>query len=139
MFPVRSARSEGYVVAVRRRSRIDCRVLVDAGRVCAAFLDAAVRDVKSRRVQVDEIWSFTYAKQKNVHTAKAAPEAAGDTWTWTAIDAESKLIVSWLVGGRDSEYAMALWTICGRGWRTGSSSRRTVTVRSVRVPGGSNC
>jgi len=55
---------------------------------------------------VDEIWSFTYAKQKNVPTAKAAPEGAGDTWTWTAICADSKLIMSWLVGGRDSEYAM---------------------------------
>lgn len=63
--------------------------------------------MKAKHVQVDEIWSFTYAKQKNVAAAKAAPEEAGDTWTWTAIDADSKLIVSWLVGGRDSEYAMA--------------------------------
>lgn len=83
------------------------KLLVDAGKACAAFHDEQVRGVKARRVQVDEIWSFTYAKQKNVATAKAAPEEAGDTWTWTAIDAESKLIVSWLVGGRDSEYAMA--------------------------------
>ncbi len=83
------------------------KLLVDAGKACATFHDEHVRGVKARRVQVDEIWSFTYAKQKNVATAKAAPEEAGDTWTWTAIDAESKLIVSWLVGGRDSEYAMA--------------------------------
>lgn len=83
------------------------KLLVDAGKACAVFHDEQVRGVKARRVQVDEIWSFTYAKQKNVATAKAAPEEAGDTWTWTAIDAESKLIVSWLVGGRDSEYAMA--------------------------------
>ncbi len=82
------------------------KLLVDAGKACAAFHDDAVRNVESRRVQVDEIWSFTYAKQKNVPTAKAAPMEAGDTWTWTAIDADSKLIVSWLVGGRDSEYAM---------------------------------
>ena len=67
--------------------------------------DATVRDVSSKRVQVDEIWSFTYAKQKNVARAKAAPEGAGDTWTWTALDADSKLIVSWLVGGRDAGYA----------------------------------
>ena len=66
-----------------------------------------MRDLTSKRVQVDEIWSFTYAKQKNVAGAKAAPEGAGDTWTWTAIDAETKLVPSWLVGGRDSEYAMA--------------------------------
>lgn len=58
-------------------------------------------------VQVDEIWSFTYAKQKNVAMAKAAPEAAGDSWTWTAIDADSKLIVSYLVGGRDGERDVA--------------------------------
>ena len=62
--------------------------------------------MKAARVQVDEIWSFTYAKQKNVATAKDAPEGAGDTWTWTALDADSKMIVSYLVGGRDSEYAM---------------------------------
>jgi len=82
------------------------KLLVDAGNACAAFHDEAVRDVKAARVQCDEIWSFTYAKQKNVKTAKAAPEQAGDTWTWTALDADSKLIVSYLVGGRDSEYEM---------------------------------
>src|SRR5690349_15221594 len=83
------------------------KLLVDAGCVCAAFHDAKVQGVKAKRVQCDEIWSFTYAKQKNVKTAKAAPANAGDTWTWTGIEAESKLIVSWLVGGRDGEYAMA--------------------------------
>jgi IS1 family transposase len=59
----------------------------------------------SKRIQVDEIWSFTYAKQRNVATAKAAPEGAGDTWTWTAIDADTKFIVSWFVGGRDGDCA----------------------------------
>jgi IS1 family transposase len=83
------------------------KLLIDAGRACASFHDDMVRGVASKRVQVDEIWSFTYAKQKNVSTAKAAPDWAGDTWTWTAIDADSKLIVSWLVGGRDGEYALA--------------------------------
>ena len=65
-----------------------------------------MRNVTSKRVQVDEIWSFTYAKQKNVAGAKAAPEGAGDTWTWTALDADSKLIISYFVGGRDGECAM---------------------------------
>jgi IS1 family transposase len=83
------------------------KLLVDAGKACAGFHDDKVRDVKARRVQVDEIWSFTYAKQKNVPRAKAAPGEAGDTWTWTAIEADTKLIVSWLVGGRDSDYAIA--------------------------------
>lgn len=82
------------------------KLLVDAGKACAAYHDANVRNVRASRVQVDEIWSFTYAKQKNVPTAKDAPEGAGDTWTWTALDADSKMIVSYLVGGRDAEYAM---------------------------------
>lgn len=83
------------------------KLLVDAGKACAAFHDETVRGVKAERVQCDEIWSFTYAKQKNVKEAKAAPEEAGDTWTWTALDSDSKLIISYLVGGRDSEYANA--------------------------------
>ncbi len=82
------------------------KLMIDAGKACAAYHDEHVRDLKSRRVQVDEIWSFTYAKQKNVATAKAAPDGAGDTWTWTAIDADSKFIASWFVGGRDSECGM---------------------------------
>ena len=82
------------------------KLLIDAGKACAAYHDANVRNVKAARVQVDEIWSFTYAKQKNVATAKDAPEGAGDTWTWTAIDADSKMILSYFVGGRDGECAM---------------------------------
>ena len=78
------------------------KLLVEAGEVCLAYHDETVRQVRSKRVQIDEVWSFTYAKAKNVETAKAAPEGAGDTWTWTAIDADSKLIVSWLVGPRDA-------------------------------------
>ncbi|WP_043836364.1 DDE-type integrase/transposase/recombinase [Muricoccus aerilatus] len=81
------------------------KLLVDAGEACAAHHDEAVRGVKAKRVQCDEIWSFTYAKAKNVPTAKAAPDAAGDTWTWTALDADSKLIISYLIGGRDAGYA----------------------------------
>jgi IS1 family transposase len=82
------------------------KLLIDAGKACSAYHDQKVRGVKAKRVQVDEIWSFTYAKQKNVAKAKAAPAAAGDTWTWTAIEGDTKLLVSWLVGGRDSDYAM---------------------------------
>jgi len=83
------------------------KLLIDTGRACAEYQDRTLRNLACRRIQVDEIWAFTYAKQRNVPTAKAAPKWAGDTWTWTALDAETKLIVSWLVGGRDSEYAMA--------------------------------
>src|SRR5690606_18080149 len=69
------------------------KLLEDAGRACSAYHDEHVRGVAAKRVQVDEIWSFTYAKQKTVPGAKAAPDGAGDTWTWTAIDADSKLVV----------------------------------------------
>jgi IS1 family transposase len=79
------------------------KLMIDAGRACAIYHDEHVRGLTAKRVQVDEIWSFTYAKQKNVAEAKAAPYGAGDTWTWTAIDADSKLIISWFVGDRDSE------------------------------------
>ena len=81
------------------------KLLVDAGSACKAFHDIAVRNVSSKRVQCDEIWAFCYAKEKNVATAKAPPEDAGDVWTWTAIDADSKLIISYLAGGRDAGYA----------------------------------
>lgn len=83
------------------------KMLEDAGKECAAYHDGQVRGVSAERVQCDEIWSYTYSKQKNVAAAKAAPDGAGDTWTWTALDADSKLIVSYLVGGRDAEYANA--------------------------------
>lgn len=82
------------------------KLLVDAGIVCARFHDQAVQNVKSKRIQCDEIWSYCYAKEKNVPTATAAPEEAGDVWTWTALDPDSKMIVSYLVGGRDSGYAL---------------------------------
>ena len=83
------------------------KLLVDAGLACARFHDEMVRNVKARRIQCDEIWSFTYAKQKNVATAKRLDLAYGDTWTWTAIEADHKLLISWLVGARDGDYAMA--------------------------------
>lgn len=83
------------------------KLLVGAGEACATYHDGHVRDVKADRVQCDEIWSFAYAKQKNVEVAKAAPDGAGDVWTWTAFDAGHKLIVSWLVGSRDAEDANA--------------------------------
>jgi hypothetical protein len=70
-----------------------------------AYHDKRIRSMKAKRVQVDEIWTFFYAKQKNVADAKAAPEGAGDTWTWVALDADSKLVVSYFLGGRDGECA----------------------------------
>src|SRR5258707_475891 len=81
------------------------KLLIDAGEACVRFHDETVRNVQSRRVQCDEIWSFVYAKQKNVATAKRKDLAYGDVWTWTALDADHKLIISYLVGGRDGAYA----------------------------------
>jgi IS1 family transposase len=83
------------------------KLLIDAGGACSRFHDENVIGVRARLVQCDEIWSFTYAKQKNVARTTAAPAESGDTWTWTALDSVSKLVVSYMVGGRDSEYAMA--------------------------------
>lgn len=82
------------------------KLLADAGEACITIHNQQVRDVQASKVQCDEIWSFCYAKQKNVAATKDAPDGAGDVWTWTAIDADTKLIVSYLVGGRDAEYAM---------------------------------
>jgi len=83
------------------------KLLIDAGTACAEFHDAKVRNVTAKAMQCDEIWSFSYAKNKNVKFAKSAPEAAGDVWTWTAIDADSKLIVSWHVGDRSQDTGIA--------------------------------
>ncbi len=77
------------------------KLLIDAGLACAEFHDAKVRNVKSARIQCDEIWSFCYSKAANVPETKRGTLDAGDVWTWTALDADNKLIVSWLVGRRD--------------------------------------
>jgi IS1 family transposase len=81
------------------------KILVDAGKVCAAYHDQYVRGLTCKRVQCDEIWSFCYSKERNVKGAKAAPEGAGNVWTWTALDADTKLICTWAVGGRDAASA----------------------------------
>ena len=78
------------------------KLLVDAGAICAAFHDESVRNVNAKRVQADEVWSFIAAKQKNVtEELREKNAAAGDVWTWTAIDADSKLVIAYLVGARD--------------------------------------
>ena len=82
------------------------KMLVDAGEACAAHHYNSVRGVKAKRVQCDEIWSFCYAKAKNVPAAKTPSVDAGNVWTWTAIDADSKLIISYMVGDRDAETGM---------------------------------
>src|SRR6476660_1885526 len=85
------------------------KLLRDAGEVALAYHDEHVRGVKARRIQCDEIWSFVHAKQKNTAASKRASDPTiGDCWTWTAIEAETKLLISYQVGGRDAEYALML-------------------------------
>ncbi len=91
------------------------KLLGDLGAICAAYQDETIRNVKANRVQVDEIWQFVYAKAKNVPTEKRGQFGFGDVWTWVAIDADSKLIVSWRVGPRDAGTAYELMTdLAGR-------------------------
>ncbi len=78
------------------------KLLVDVGSACEKFHDENVMSVNSRRVQCDEIWSFVYAKQKNVTEEM---NGAGDAWTWVGMDADNKLVVSWFVGNRDAQSA----------------------------------
>lgn len=84
------------------------KLLRDLGKACAEYQDKTLRNLTTKRVQCDEIWAFCYAKKKNVteEMLEQHPDA-GDVWTWTAIDADSKLILSWLVGGRDIRTARA--------------------------------
>ena len=76
---------ESFIRSVSRLADVSIntvsKLLVEAGRFCACFHDAKIRSVKSKRVQIDEIWCFTAAKQKNVASMKAPVEGAGDTWT----------------------------------------------------------
>jgi hypothetical protein len=102
------------------------KLLEDAGRFCAGFHDAKVRGVKAKRVQIDEIWSSTAAKQKNVAAMKNPVDGAGDTWTWTAIKADTKLLISHFVGGRDGECVKWFIEI----WRHGSRRRVSLSIRS---------
>ena len=87
------------------------KLVVDAGNACAAYHDERVRRVRAQRVQCDEIWSYCYAKQRNAAKAKGVIDRAGDVWTWTALDRDTKLIISWLVSqGRDAVYAVEFMT-----------------------------
>lgn len=84
------------------------KLLVEAGTTCMEIHDELVRNVKAKRVECDEIWAFCYAKQRNVRAAKDPPPEAGDIWTWTAIDPETKLVISWLAADRSAQSGMKL-------------------------------
>jgi IS1 family transposase len=80
---------------------------VDAGHAAAWYQDRVFQNLSCKRIQVDEIWGFVGAKQKNAAAAKRKDTAYGDAWLWIATDADTKLVPSWFVGGRDSDFAMA--------------------------------
>lgn len=81
------------------------KFVADFGPVCEEYHDTHVRGVNSKRVQCDEIWAFCYAKEKNLPAHMRGKEGVGSVWTWTALDSDSKLMVSWMVGDRDAECA----------------------------------
>jgi IS1 family transposase len=89
------------------------KLLVDLGTACSVHMDVTMRDLPSERIQVDEIWAFVYAKQKNVPAEKR--EEAGDVWTWVAMDADTKIVPTYRIGGRDLSEATAFMTdLAGR-------------------------
>ncbi len=83
------------------------KLLLEVGAACAVYQDKHLRDLNSKRLQCDEIWTYCYAKAKNVPEGLKGQFGVGDVWTWVALDADSKLAVSWLVGLRDAEWANA--------------------------------
>jgi IS1 family transposase len=81
------------------------KLVVDAGTACALYLHDNVRNLTCRRIQCDEIWSFVQMKEKQVPEARKGQRGVGDVWTWVAIDADTKLLISYLVGARDGMHA----------------------------------
>jgi hypothetical protein len=105
-----SALVEGCSVRATSRMTGVCmqailKLLGEVGTACAEYQNATLRNIEAERVQVDEIWSFCYAKQKNVTPEMAEQRICGDVWTFTAIDADTKLVISWLVGRREAGFA----------------------------------
>lgn len=109
---VKRARILGLLVegmSLRATARIaDCslntvaRLLAEVGEACSKYQDAHLRNLMCKRLQLDEIWSFVAMKDKQVPADLKGTPGIGDTWTWTAIDADSKLVVSWMVGNRSA-------------------------------------
>ena len=90
------------------------KLLAEVGAACIRYQDKAIQNLPCKRVQCDEIWSFSYAKAKNVPADKKGQFGFGDVWTWTALCADTKLIISWMVGKRDA--GTATW-ILFKTWR----------------------
>ena len=95
-----SLRSTTRITGVHRTTIIN--LLCDLGEACSAYQDKVFRNLNCRRIQCDEIWSFVYAKEKNASMEMKDAVGAGDVWTWTAIDPDSKLVPCWFIGSRDA-------------------------------------
>ena len=107
------------------------KLLRDIGTACDRYHNEHVRDLKSQRVQADEVWSFVYAKAKNVPEEKQT-FGVGDVWTWTAIDADSKLLISYLVGKRDAGYAFEFLQDVASRLPIASSSQQTAIKPTLK-------
>jgi hypothetical protein len=81
------------------------KLVVDLGTACAEYHDKYVRNVKAKRFQCDEVWSFCYAKAKNVPPHLKGQFGVGDVWNWIGLESQTKLVISWLVGSRDASCA----------------------------------
>ena len=99
-----SIRATARTVDVSKNTVV--KLLIDAGKACADYQDKMLYDLPCKHIQVDEIWSFIYAKEKNVVRAEGVPEEVGDVWVWTAICADTKLVPSWRVGDRSGATAI---------------------------------
>lgn len=102
------------------------KLLVELGTACAEYMDGAMQDLTCERIQCDEIWGFCYAKQKNVPTEHQGEYGYGDVWTWVAIEADTKLVPSYLVGERSDEDARVF---------LGDLASRLATVPQITTDG----
>ena len=113
-----SIRSTSRMTGVARNTVT--KLLVDLGAACMKYHDEHVRNVRVRRLQCDEIWAYVGAKAKNV-SAEKKEIGWGDVWTWVGLDADSKLVVSYLVGGRGADWAMDFMNDCASPYRGASA------------------
>jgi hypothetical protein len=114
-----SVRSTSRLTGVAKGTIL--RLLAEVGTACADYQDVTLRNVSAQRLHIDEIWSFVAAKQKNVTPEMAATKICGDVWTFVAIEAQSKLVLSWLVGRRDAGCATNSSKMLRSAWRIESS------------------
>ena len=98
-----SIRSASRMTGIARNTLMS--LLVEVGRACAEYQDEVLRNLNCRRIECDEIWAYCYAKDKNLKDDKRGQFGYGSVWTWIAIDADTKLIASWMVGSRDERAA----------------------------------